>query len=161
MSRFRVHNSNSEIDREVASRLDEAERAIKRALGACENYDRSKRGLEERPVRQRVRKVGRDLLRVLSTISEVRKVHSSFEEDPVVSGSTPSGQRIAQGDAVELRTSEGWVEGTVLEAVGGRVRVASRLGEASFAVRDDWYRTSANFLRYRGRSNSSRNAISK
>lgn len=75
MSRLRVTLSSLPLDREVASRVEAAQREILAALRAC-------RGREENPVqRRRVLAVRRDLERILATMSDVRRVGALYDVD--------------------------------------------------------------------------------
>jgi len=88
MSRLRITLAKSEVDREVATRLAEAERSVRSALQTSDQHSKQKRNAAatppsdaERLEQIRSRKVSRDLHRVLQTISDVRRVHSRFSQD--------------------------------------------------------------------------------
>ena len=74
MSRLRVTLSTSPIDREIAQRVESAQRVILEALRMCvDNRD------ENPVVRRRVLAARRDLERVLGALGSVRRVSALYD----------------------------------------------------------------------------------
>ena len=86
MGRLRATLARSSLDREIAQRLDEAERALSSALRFCESQ-KVPPGVET----LRRRRVLRDLERALQAVSSVGSVSPRFDmNDPDLNNAPPA-----------------------------------------------------------------------
>ena len=80
MSRLRASLAQSDLDREVQSRLARAAREVRQALALC---DKAKRE-GTRQEAYRARRVRRDLMNVLGSMESVRRATPLYDEEPPV-----------------------------------------------------------------------------
>lgn len=78
MGRLRATLSATPLDKEIATKVEEAKRLIFASIRACELKTREDRA---DPIAQRVRAVKHDLQRVLGALSAVRRVSNGYALD--------------------------------------------------------------------------------
>ena len=103
MSRLRATLSSNPLDREVATRVDAAQREIVAALKACERAEGSPLA------KRRAMAVRRDLTKILGVMSTVRRVSSLYDAtDPDLNDSPapPRPKREAPTAPVASREGE-------------------------------------------------------
>lgn len=79
MSRLRIRLAKSEIDRKVASALDQAERIL---LSALRDTDRYIHEVNDPSEAARAKGVLRDLKKTLAAMGDVRRIHPLYMEGP-------------------------------------------------------------------------------
>ena len=100
MTRLRASLARSPLDREIATKMNDAERAVLEALRLCLASKGSDPGL-----RRRVLATSRDLQRILGALNSVRRVEPLYDRnDPDLSESRPVVKKVAPPPAPTPQT---------------------------------------------------------